>query len=150
VVKWAAEPHSPGQIPFYLSRAYAEANSGRKGPVHLSIPTDLFSATAQSQSPAAFPVCETAAAPGDESVARAIELMRSAQRPVVIAGSGIWWSRAEHELVRFIERTGFPLYTATLAKGAVPDHHPLCFGYPDPTLNRAAKQAFAEADLFLI
>jgi acetolactate synthase-1/2/3 large subunit len=150
VVKWAAEPHSPGQIPFYLSRAYAEANSGRKGPVHLSIPTDLFSATAQSQSPAAFPVCETAAAPDDKSVARAIELMRSAQRPVVIAGSGIWWSRAEHDLVRFIEHTGFPLYTATLAKGAVPDDHPLCFGYPDPTLNRAAKRAFAEADLFVI
>ena len=150
VVKWAAEPHSPGQIPFYLSRAYAEANSGRKGPVHLSIPTDLFSATAQSQSPAAFPTCETAAAPDDESVARAIELMRSAQRPVVIAGSGIWWSRAEHDLVRFIEHTGFPLYTATLAKGAVPDDHPLCFGYPDPTLNRAAKRAFAEADLFVI
>lgn len=150
VVKWAAEPHSPGQIPFYLSRAYAEANSGRKGPVHLSIPTDLFSATAQSQSPVAFPVCETAAAPDGESVARAIEMMRAAQRPVVIAGSGIWWSHAERDLARFIEHTGFPLYTATLAKGAVPDDHPLCFGYPDPTLNRATKKAFAQADLFVI
>ena len=150
VVKWAAEPHSPGQIPFYLSRAYAEANSGRKGPVHLSIPTDLFSATAQSQSPAASPACEPGAAPDDEAVARAIEMMHSAQRPVVIAGSGIWWSRAEQHLVRFIEHTGFPLYTATLAKGAVPDDHSLCFGYPDPTLNRASKKAFAEADLFVI
>jgi len=42
VVKWAAEPPSAAQIPFYLGRAYQEANTGRKGAVHLTIPVDLF------------------------------------------------------------------------------------------------------------
>src|SRR5260370_29901867 len=54
VVKWAAEPPSAGQIPFYLGRAYQEANTGRKGAVHLTIPVDLF--TAQPDTPAALPM----------------------------------------------------------------------------------------------
>src|ERR1700704_4767729 len=44
VVKWAAEPPSAAQIPFYLGRAYQEANTGRRGAVHLTIPVDLFTA----------------------------------------------------------------------------------------------------------
>src|SRR5205823_11482672 len=43
VVKWAAEPPSASQIPFYLQRAYSIANTGRRGAVHLTIPVDLFS-----------------------------------------------------------------------------------------------------------
>src|SRR3954453_8903305 len=43
VVKWAAQPYSASQIPFYVSRAYAEATRGRMGPVHLTIPVDVFS-----------------------------------------------------------------------------------------------------------
>src|SRR5947209_14630301 len=48
VAKWAAQPYSASQIPFFLSRAYAEATAGRMGPVHLTIPVDVIS----SQAPA--------------------------------------------------------------------------------------------------
>src|SRR5216684_7275433 len=51
VAKWAAEPATAGQIPFYLGRAYSEANTGRRGAVHLTIPVDLFMAEATSVSP---------------------------------------------------------------------------------------------------
>src|SRR6266487_979844 len=62
VVKWAAEPPSAAQIPFYLGRAYQEANTGRKGAVHLTIPVDLFSA--KTETPSAVPApMEAAAAP---------------------------------------------------------------------------------------
>src|SRR5436305_9955257 len=44
VVKWAAEAPEAGQIPFYLRRAYTEANTGRRGAVHLTIPVDVFCA----------------------------------------------------------------------------------------------------------
>lgn len=149
VVKWAAEPPSAAQIPFYLRRAYREADGGRKGPVHLSIPTDLFSgkAEAPAREPSPLPL---ASEPSDEAIVQALELLRRARKPVVIAGSGVWWAHAEANLIEFLERTNLPVYTATLAKGAIPDSHPLCFGYPDPALNQAAKRAFAEADLFLI
>ena len=69
---------------------------------------------------------------------------------MVIAGSGVWWSGAEDALRRFIERTSLPLYTITMARGAVADDHPLVMGYADPALNQAVQTAFREADLFLV
>src|SRR6266481_2094448 len=150
VVKWAAEPPSAAQIPFYLGRAYQEANTGRKGAVHLTIPVDLF--TARTEAPAALPmpVEDSAPPPGSREVERALALLRSAQRPVVIAGSGVWWADAASELRQFIELTSLPLYTITMAKGVVSDEHPLCMGYADPALNKAIHTAFKEANLFLI
>ena len=150
VSKWAAEPPSAAQIPFYLGKAYREASSGRKGAVHLTIPVDLF--TSQTDAPAPLPQPQTDSAPSPDSrdIDRALELLRSAQRPVIIAGSGVWWGDAASELRQFIERTSLPLYTITMAKGVVSDEHPLCLGYADPALNPAVHTAFKEADLFLV
>ena len=146
-VKWAAEVPQAGQIPFYLRRAYDEANSGRRGAAHLTIPVDVF----VGQPSACPPVCATADAPASRpDVARAAELLRTARRPVAIAGSGVWWSGAEAALSRFIERSRIPLYTITMARGVVSDGHPLCMGYADPALNYAVHTAFREADLFLV
>ena len=148
VVKWAAEVPDAAQIPSYLERAYAEADSGRKGAVHLTIPVDLFTAGAGGTG---FPTWPTLDRPkGLSHLDRAIGLLRAAQRPVLIAGSGVWWARAEEALRRFIELTQIPLYTITMGRGAVSDDHPLVMGYADPALNYAVHTAFREADLFLI
>ncbi|HUI56634.1 MAG TPA: thiamine pyrophosphate-binding protein [Bryobacteraceae bacterium] len=150
VVKWAAEVPHPGQIPRYLAQAYALADAGRKGCVHLSVPVDVF--VGESHPPekplVARPPAPHGAASGD--IQRAVALLRQAERPVVIAGSGIWWSGAEAALRRFIEHTSIPLYTITMARGTVPDDHPLVMGYADPALNHAVHTAFREADLFLV
>ena len=146
-VKWAAEVPSPGEIPFYLQRAYTEANAGRRGAVHLTIPVDVFTGSA-TNAPLRAERRGTAAACPD--VKQATELLRAAKRPVVIAGSGVWWSGAEKALREFIERTQIPLYTITMARGTVPDDHPLCMGYADPALNYAVHTVFREADLFLV
>src|SRR5215472_5378953 len=138
VVKWAAEPGNAAEIPGLLQRAYREADAGRKGAVHLTIPVDLFSRdehvdfVAQASRPALD-------RPGGLSYGHAIEVLRDAERPVVIAGSGVWWSHAEAALREFIERTNLPLYTITMARGAVPDDHPLVMGYADPALNHAVQ-----------
>ena len=146
VVKWAAEPPGAAQIPFYLERAYRVAETGRNGAVHLTIPVDLF--TANAEAAPARERCTPANARPD--VSAAIDLLRTAERPVVIAGSGVWWSHAEDSLRQFIERTRLPLYTITMARGAVSDDHPLAMGYADPALNYAVHSAFREADLFLV
>ena len=57
---------------------------------------------------------------------------------------------AEEALREFIERTSLPLYTITMARGTVPDDHPLSMGYADPALNYAVHTVFREADLFLV
>src|SRR5271157_2738584 len=147
VVKWAAQPPSAAEIPFYLERAYAIANTGRKGAVHLTIPVDLFTSAA-ALPPHDISPAEPPARP--PALAHSIELLRAAERPVVIAGSGIWWARAEDALRRFIEHASLPLYTITMARGTVPDDHPLSMGYADPALNHAVHAAFREADLFLV
>ena len=149
VVKWAAQPYSASQIPFYLSRAYTECSTGRMGPVHLTIPLDVFSGEATDASPHVSLNVEPPA-PSANQVQRAIELLRLSERPVVIAGSGAWWADCIRELKQFIELTCLPLFTIGMARGLVPDNHELCFGYADPALNRACHKSFAEADLFLI
>lgn len=149
VVKWAAEVTSAKQIAFSLRRAWQEARSGRQGSVHLTISLDAFEGETVLF-PATPPTTVSEAAPDTADIRRAAELLRSAQRPVIIAGSGVWWADAADELQSFVELTGVPLYTITMARGVIPDDHPFCFGYADPALNRAARAAFQEADLFLI
>src|SRR5262249_27234908 len=141
-VKWAAEVPEASQIPFYLRKAYTEANSGRRGAVHLTIPVDVFTAVGQVADLPSIKPCDGAG--------RGPAPLCAARRPIAIAGSGVWWSGAEDTLRDFIERSRIPLYTITMARGAVSDEHPLCMGYADPALNYAVHTAFREADLFLI
>ena len=146
VCKLAAEPPAAAEIPRNLERAYRLADSGRKGAVHLTIPVDLF----LQPCPEAPPVSPAPPAVSAPDVSAAVRLLREARRPVVIAGSGVWWSHAEDALRRFVEHTSIPLYTITMARGAVSDDHPLAMGYADPALNYAVHTAFREADAFLI
>ena len=148
VVKWAAEVPDAAQIPSYLERAYAVADSGRKGAVHLTIPVDLFTGSAGGTGLLTWPPLDRPK--GLSHLDRAIGLLRAAERPILIAGSGVWWARAEEDLRSFIELTQIPLYTITMGRGTVSDDHPLVMGYADPALNYAVHTAFREADLFLI
>ena len=149
VVKWAAEPPNAAGIPEYLERAWCIADADRKGVVHLTIPVNLFLAEAAAEAVSSSGAAGVAAAepvPAREIVA----MLREAERPIMIAGSGVWWARAERALRAFLERTRLPLYTITMARGVVPDDHPLVMGYADPALNYAVHKAYREADLFLV
>jgi len=150
IVKWAAQPPSPSLIPFYLGRAWAEANSGRKGPVHLTIPLDVLTGATDHYVPASPALESTEPQPDSNQIGNALSVLRAAERPVVIAGAGIWWANAESELRDFIERASLPLYTISMARGTVSDDHPLSMGYGDPAINRAAHHAFLEADVVLV
>lgn len=150
VVKWAAEPSSASQIPFLFGRACAEAMSGRTGPVHLTIPVDLFAAKTENAIDYPQAVPEHRPWPSPFDLDRAATMLAEAKRPVIIAGSGVWWSGAEDELLGFAEHTKIPVFTITLARGVMADDHPLCFGYADPSLNRAAAQALQNADVALV
>jgi acetolactate synthase-1/2/3 large subunit len=145
VTKWAAEANHASRIPHLLARAYAQANSGRRGAVHLSVPVDVFDAEVSSQP---TPGVSTALPVAD--ISRIEEELSRAERPVVIAGSGAWWSDAGEELQAFIESADVPLYTITMARGLVRDDHPLCMGYADPSLNRAALEVCKRADLVVV
>lgn len=151
IAKYAAVPTRSGQLPFYVKRAFLEMLHGRPGVAHLSVPVDLFTETNDTHYPVPdCPVQQLRNGPGDADLDRAIDLLAAAERPVIIAGSGAYWSRAEDELKRFVEASGAPLFTTNLARGMVPDTHPLCFGYADATINRGAETACRQADLIVI
>ncbi len=150
ITKWARVVTDPARLAQYAVIAYREAVSGRPGPVHLTIPADVLEAPVDD-SKVAMPEPwrrEPAAAPA-AAVETALDLLQRAQRPVVIAGSGIWWAHAWEALRRLVEVTALPCFTIGMGRGSLSDEHPLCLGYADPILNPAARE-IAEADAILL
>jgi acetolactate synthase-1/2/3 large subunit len=150
IAKWAAAPSTAAQIPFYLGNAFMEAASGRMGATHLTIPVDLF--TASTDKPLAIPIspADHSMPPASNCIDDALRLLRAAERPVVISGSGVWWGDAGQELDAFLRKTKLPYYSITMARGVIPDAHPYAMGYADPALNKAVHKAFQAADVVLV
>ena len=129
VTKWARRVYHIDRIPEYVAMAFAEARSGRPGPVYLEVPIDLIHSDVAATD-VVWPslLAPQRQLPSAALVAQAADLLSSAARPAIVAGSGVWWSHAATELRAFVEHTGIPLVTRQSARGTVPDDHPLCFG----------------------
>ncbi len=130
VTKWRAECLGADQIPRLVTEAVHQARSGAPGVAYLEIPQDVFAAPtppAAPPHPAGHP-SEARSVPPPEEVAQAVALLTAAERPVVLAGSGAFFSGAGAALTEFIERSGIPLVTTSAARGIVDDDHPHCAG----------------------
>lgn len=151
ITKYAAVPARSGQIPFHVKRAFLEMLHGRPGVAHLSVPVDLFTERNETHAPIPSERVEVLrSAPASADLDRVMDLLAQCERPAVVAGSGAYWSGAEHELRTFVEAVNAPLFTTTLARGMVSDDHPLSFGYADATINPAVVNALHKADLVLV
>jgi acetolactate synthase-1/2/3 large subunit len=127
MVKKALVCHKTNRIPEFIDLAYRTAISGRPGPVYLELPVDVLNASIDE---ALVKKTDTfvESRPGDSaSAAKMIEMIQSSNNPLVIAGSGAWYSDAGKELIEFVEKTGIPAFTSVLGRGTIPDTHPLCF-----------------------
>ena len=139
-------------LPNYFRRAFRTALSGRRGPVHLTIPVDVQTATVNKDVrflPAAS-YRQMGALQGDpDRVAAAADLLRSAARAMVVVGNGAYTITRE-DLEAFTAATGLPVFTEEAARGVIPDSHPHCHGHSDPRANPVARRlANADAVLFL-
>jgi oxalyl-CoA decarboxylase len=125
--KAAYRINRPQDIGIGIARAIRAAASGRPGGVYLDLTAEVLGsaldvATARkSLVKAVDPAPPSPPAP--ESVARAIELLANAQRPLVILGKGAAYARADEEIRSFIETTGIPFLPMSMAKGLLPDDH---------------------------
>lgn len=129
--KWRAECLSPARIPSAVGEALYRARAGAPGVAYLEIPLDVLRASATSAAAVhatGSPATPARAAPPPDLVARAVELLASAERPVVLAGSGAFFSGAGEALRSFAERTGIPVITTSAARGLLDDEHPRCLG----------------------
>lgn len=130
VTKWSTVCPHVERIPEYVSMAFRHATSGRPGPVYLEVPTDVLGASTGEES-VALPIrYRTTAVPyADPALVRqAVDSLINAECPVVIAGSGVWWSGAGEQLQQLVERAELPLVLAEMGRGCVPEDHPFCFG----------------------
>jgi 3D-(3,5/4)-trihydroxycyclohexane-1,2-dione acylhydrolase (decyclizing) len=82
-------------------------------------------------------------------LARAVEVIRSARRPLVVAGGGVIYSEATAELRAFAEATGVPVAETQAGKGSLPYDHPMALGALGSTGTTAANRISAEADLVI-
>jgi acetolactate synthase-1/2/3 large subunit len=131
VTKWRAECLDTSRIPEYVAEAVHQALSGAPGVAYLEIPQDVFGATAEVPDmpwPTGHQAGPHRSVPLDDEVGRAVRLLADAERPVIVAGSGAFFSGAGEALQLFIERTGIPLTTTSAARGVVDDDHPFCLG----------------------
>jgi acetolactate synthase I/II/III large subunit len=126
VTKLAAEVPRASALPHILRRAIATAMSGRKGPVMLTLPLDVTSApTAAPRVGGAVTFGETMA---PETVEELAELLRDANRPLILAGSGVRGNGAPTRLIAVAERLRCPVATTPKGKGVFPENHPLSLG----------------------
>lgn len=124
---WRAE--SVGQIPRIMERAFSQMTSGRHGPIAVAVPMDVQSEALDAELPEKALVTPASHSKiDDETVAKAIEIMKTAKRPVILAGGGALKAHASDELVALAERWGAAVVTTMAGKSAFPEGHPLyCF-----------------------
>jgi oxalyl-CoA decarboxylase len=115
-----------------VARAIRAAVSGRPGGVYLDLPAKLFGQVmdAAKGEKSLVKVIDPAPAqiPAPDAVKRALDVLKSAKRPLIILGKGAAYAQADETIKSFVEKTGVPFLPMSMAKGLLPDTHPQCAG----------------------
>ena len=125
-----------------LARAIRAAVSGRPGGVYLDLPAKLFAQVmdAEAGAKSLVKVIDPAPAqiPAPSAVRRALNVLKSAKRPLIILGKGAAYAQADAAVRDLVERSGIPFLPMSMAKGLLPDTHPQCAGAARSTVLRDA------------
>ncbi len=145
--KWAKMPIFTDRLHEYVQEAFRHAMSGKMGPVLLEIPKDVLNAEFDGEIELKPPenyrftgriTCQP------EHIRQAVNLLNQAEKPVIVAGSGVYWAKGEDELLRLAERLSIPVAVNGMAFGSIPTDHRLFIG-PAP-----GNMILREADLVLV
>jgi acetolactate synthase I/II/III large subunit len=144
LVKLAATAQDTGEIPALIDQAMRAAIMPRSGPAFLDFPLDYVFGEADAGEPPA-PLPEPWLGPAAESrvVANAAALLREAERPVVMAGAGLYWGRGEDALRALAQELRIPVFLNGLARGCLPADHELAF-------SRARRTGLSGADVAIV
>ena len=142
---------SAERIPEAIKEAFHVARSGRPGPVLVDIPKDILSATFEWHwdDRVDLPGYKPTVRGHGKMVREALDLIASAERPVIYAGGGLVRARAAVELERFASLLGLPVVTTLMARGVLPDTHELFVGMPGMHGHYAGVRALQESDLLI-
>jgi len=144
LTKYAATPSSTAEIPGMVDEALVAAVSAHSGPTFVDFPMDyVFQAADVPESDLVLPSMAEGPQPDDDALARAIALLRGAERPVVMAGTNLYWGHGEQALIELIEELRIPAFVNGLGRGCVPADHELYF-------SRARSTGLKGADVALV
>jgi len=139
------------QIPRVLAEAFHIASTGRPGPVLVDISKDALQATTTFSWPPRIdlPGYRPVTRPHSKQIREAARLIAAARRPILYIGGGVIRARACEALRRLVDLTEIPLVTTLMARGALPDTHPLNLGMPGMHGTVAAVTALQKSDLLI-
>jgi len=140
LVKSAETVKDPAQIAPATAAALDRAAAAPSGPTFVDYPLDVVFTEAELELPAVPEAGEAQPAAGVEEAAA---LLAAAERPAIMAGTGLYWGRGEEELRRLAEAIGIPVFLNGLGRGCLPADHELAF-------SRARSTALKGADVALV
>jgi acetolactate synthase I/II/III large subunit len=145
LVKLAATAQETEEIPALVDQAMRTALTPHSGPTFLDFPLDHVFGEADAPDPPPPPPEPWRSGPGAEAreIERAAALLRDAERPVIMAGAGLYWGHGEDALVALAEALRIPVFTNGLARGCIPADHELAF-------SRARRTGLSGADVALV
>ncbi len=144
ITKWADTCYDTRRIPDYIEMGIRHAVSGNPGPAFLEIPIDILSGEVEWDD-VRFPTIRTKPPimmPARGDVEYALEVLRGAKRPVMMAGTSVKWSNAAPSVQKFIEKVHIPTFVNGMGRGTVKP------GTPE-LLNRVRKEAIQQCDVFI-
>jgi len=145
LAKLAATPESTAEIPALVDDAFAAACAPHGGPAFVDFPMDYV--FMEAPEPESGPHLDAAGAgergAAAEAIERAGELLAAAERPVIMAGTDLYWGHGEQALVELAETLRIPVFLNGLARGSLAADHELFF-------SRARSQALKTADVALV
>ena len=145
ITKYCDAIYQTKRIPEYVELAIRHAVSGIPGPAYLEIPMDVFMGSAE-EAEAPVPRIRTEPpriSPDRDEVRNAIDVLQAAERPMLMAGTSVKWSKAAPEMNRFISETHIPTYTNGMGRGTVPPDSP-------EFLNRSRRDALKQIDCIIL
>ncbi len=128
VTKWAVTVREPALVPRVFQQAFHVMRSGRPGPVLIDLPFDVQMAEIEFDIDTYEPLSVYKPAATRKQIEKAIDMLCAAERPLIVAGGGIYNAGAEALLVEFAETVGVPVIPTLMGWGSIPDDHPLMAG----------------------
>ncbi|MFZ3577965.1 thiamine pyrophosphate-binding protein [Virgibacillus sp. DJP39] len=147
IAKWAVEVNDPDRMPELVQRAFRIAQTGRPGPVIVSLPENVLPSIAEmSFGPATV---RPKPAPATDEIMRVDALLQKAKKPLIIAGGGVKSSNAEESLIAFAEKFSIPVIAAFRRQDVFPNDHKLYAGHLGLGTSKEVLQTVRESDVIL-
>ena len=126
VTKFSEQVKRVERIPEYVSIAFRHATSGVPGPAYLEIPIDVVAGSTDEENvkyPGSYRT-QSKAYGDPEYIQQVVDILHNTERPMVLAGSDIWWNDAAEELRDFVEMIDAPVFLNAMGRGSIPSDHP--------------------------